>query len=52
MCDQGLSEHCAGLVLLRIDVEDAHVTFKDGENFAHKGWEHREIEVFVIEGVL
>ena len=41
--DDRLAEHSPWLVLLGVDVENANVALKYGEDFAHKGRQHRNI---------
>lgn len=35
-----LLEHASRLVLLRIDVKDAHVAFKNAEHLTHEHWQY------------
>ena len=35
-----LLEHASRLVLLRVDVKDAHVALENAEHLAHKHWQH------------
>ena len=35
-----LFEHASRLILLRIDVKDAHVAFENAEHLTHEHWQH------------
>ena len=46
-----LLEHASRLILLRIDVKDAHVAFKNAEHLTHEHWQHTQVEVLIVKGL-